>query len=53
MPLNWEAHVILTQVRGLHRPPVIVRFDPLDWPMVLIRVGNPMRGRSTHAARRR
>lgn len=25
-----EANVILTQVAGLHRPPVIVRFDPLE-----------------------
>ncbi len=27
---DLEAQVILTQVPGLHRPPVIVRFDPVE-----------------------
>lgn len=27
---DLEAQIILTQVPGLHRPPVIVRFDPLE-----------------------
>ena len=27
---DLEAQIILTQVPGLHRPPVVIRFDPLE-----------------------
>ncbi len=41
---DLEAQVILTQVPGLHRPPVVIRFDPLELGEAATRDGSPVRG---------